>query len=375
MEGAEVVAGFLACLFVYIGAMNERRRRLEEDFDRAERILLQCARRTAPIVWTHKRSDEWWKVVVPTFSDEQWVQNFRMSKETFAYLCQRVQPALEKQDTNYRLCVPLQQRVAIAVWKLATNADYRSVAQLFGVSRSTACKCLKAFCSAVEDILWPEVIQFPNADTLHEMANYFENKWGLPQCVGTIDGSHIPILVPQEYHTEYYNRKGWYSIVLQAVVDGKGLIWILFAGLPGSLHDATVLRRSGLWNMPDRMCTGRHHVIESHDMGYYILGDAAYPQMSWLMKPFMDNGHLTAEQTNYNLKLSKARVVVENAFGRLKGRWRCLLKRKDCSLETVKSMVVTCCVLHNLCESHREDFREEWADHIHLNQPDAPPLD
>ncbi len=31
-----------------------------------------------------------WKVVVPTFSEEQWVKNFHMSKETFLYLCQRV---------------------------------------------------------------------------------------------------------------------------------------------------------------------------------------------------------------------------------------------------------------------------------------------
>ena len=40
MEGAEVVAGFLACIFIYIAveAMIERRRRLEEDFDRAERV-------------------------------------------------------------------------------------------------------------------------------------------------------------------------------------------------------------------------------------------------------------------------------------------------------------------------------------------------
>ncbi len=278
-------------------------------------IFLQNARRTAPIVWTHKRSDEWWKVVVPTFSEEQWLKNFRMSKETFLYLCQRVQPAMEKQDTNYRLCVPLQQRVAIAVWKLATNVDYRSVAHLFGVSRATACKCLKAFCSAMEDILWPEVMQFPNADTLQEMANYFENRWGLLQCVGALDGSHIPILAPQEYHTEYYNRKGWYSVVLQAVVDGKGLFWNVFAGLPGSMHDARVLRRSGLWNMADRIFAGRHSIIEGHDMGYYIMGDAAYLQMSWLMKPFVDNGRLSNEQTNFNVKHSRVRVVVENAFG------------------------------------------------------------
>lgn len=53
-------------------------------------------------------------------------------------------------------------------------------------------------------------------------------------------------------------------------------------------------------------------------------------------------------------------MVVENAFGRLKGRWRCLIKRNDSDVELVKSMVVTCCALHNLCESHGEDYQDEW---------------
>lgn len=35
-------------------------------------------------------------------------------------------------------------------------------------------------------------------------------------------------------------------------------------------------------------------------MGYYVLGDSAYPLQSWLLKPFPDNGQLTAEQHTYN---------------------------------------------------------------------------
>ncbi len=125
--------------------------------------------------------------------------------------------------------MPLQKRVAVAVWKLATNAEYRSVAHLFGVGISTACDCVKDFCSSVETILLPEVIQMPNAEKLKELSLYFEQRWGVTPMCGAIDGSHIPILAPQEYHTEYFNRKGWYSIVLQAVVDGKGLFWNVFA--------------------------------------------------------------------------------------------------------------------------------------------------
>ena len=97
--------------------------------------------------------------------------------------------------------------------------------------------------------------------------------------------------------------------------------------------------------------------IGGQDVGYYIIGDAAYPLTSWLIKPFPDNGALTHQQETLNLKTSKARVVV-CAFGRLKGRWRCLQKCNDCSLERV---VLRCCVLHNLCESHSEEYREEWS--------------
>lgn len=43
-----------------------------------------------------------------------------------------------------------------------------------------------------------------------------------PQCVGAIDGCHLPIIGPDEFAADYYNRKGWHSIILQAVVDFRG---------------------------------------------------------------------------------------------------------------------------------------------------------
>lgn len=78
----------------------------------------------------------------------------------------------------------------------------------------------------------------PNAEKMKELSLYFEQRRGLPQCVEAIDGSHIPIVAPQEYHTEYFNRKGWYSIVFQAVVDGKVVYFGIF--LPGYLAVCTM---------------------------------------------------------------------------------------------------------------------------------------
>lgn len=298
--------------------------------------------------------------MVPNFTDEQWSQNFRMSEDTFLYLCHRLQTAMEKRDTNFRLCVPIKKRVAIALWKLTTNSELRLVSHLFGVGVTTVWRCVREFCTAVNEELLPELIPFPNDDKLMEMAMNFEQRYGLPQCVGVIAGSHIPN-VPTEYHAEYFNHMGWHSIILQGVVDGNGLFWHVFAGSPGSMHEATVLHVSGLWDLIGQGLFPNHtKKISSHDVGYYLLGNAAFPLHSWLMKPFFDTGQLTAEQRTYNQKIHRAISVAEKAFGRLKGRWRCLLKRNDSHIDLVKTMVLTCCVLHNLCESHGEHYSEEW---------------
>uniref|UniRef100_A0A0E9WQU1 DDE Tnp4 domain-containing protein n=1 Tax=Anguilla anguilla TaxID=7936 RepID=A0A0E9WQU1_ANGAN len=172
---------------------------------------------------------------------------------------------------------------------------------------------------------------------------------------------HTSPFLDQRNTTQYFNRKGWHPA---GCCGWKGLFWNLFVG--------AVLCLSGLWGLVDLglLLPDETKNICGHDVGYYILADAAYPLKSWLMKPFTDNGRLTPQQLVYNHKTGRARVVVENTFGRLKGRWRCLLKRNDCNIHKVKSMAIACCVLHNLCEMNGDEYREEWGATA-LNQPDG----
>ena len=62
---------------------------------------------------------------------------------------------------------------------------------------------------------------FPRGDQLDSVVDGFRTKWGVSQCVGAIDGCHIPIAAPVLNHTDYYNRKGWYLMILQGVVDAN----------------------------------------------------------------------------------------------------------------------------------------------------------
>uniref|UniRef100_A0A3B3R9Y3 DDE Tnp4 domain-containing protein n=1 Tax=Paramormyrops kingsleyae TaxID=1676925 RepID=A0A3B3R9Y3_9TELE len=252
--------------------------------------------------------------------------------------------------------------LAIALWKLATNTELRLVPHLFGVGISTVWKCTHEFCRAANKVLLPELMPFPNIHKLAEMATFFEQRFRLPQCISAIDGKHIHIISPTDYHTEYFNWKGWHSIVLQGVVDGRGLFWHVSAGYPGSMHDARVLHVSELWDRVEQglLFPNQTKNIAGQDVGFYVLGDAANPLQNWLLKPFPDTGSVTAEQRTHNFKISRTRCVVEKAFGRLKGRWRCLLKRNDCHVHFVKSMVLCCCILHNLCEMHGERYIDEW---------------
>ena len=73
------------------------------------------------------------------------------------------------------------------------------------------------------------------------------------------------------------------------------------------------------------------------------------------MKPYSQSGPLTQKY-----QLSRARIVTEIAFGRLKGRWRCLLKRNDTAQKYLIQQVVACCALHNICEVHMDGFDESW---------------
>ena len=270
-----------------------------------------------------------------------------------------------------RKAITVDRRVAVTVWTLATPCGYRIIGHLFGISRSSMCKIVHETCEAICNVLLQEYIRFPKSDELETTIRRFEQKWGVPQCVGAIDGSHIPVCAPANMHTNYYNRKGWYSMLVQAVVDPDYLFTDLNIGWPGSVHDARVFCHSQLYEQAqsgDILSSTHSKTICGVSVPPYLIGDAAYPLKTRLMKPFPDRG-LSDDRKRYNYRMSRARMVVENAFGRLKGRWRRLLKRNDMSLERVPTVIAACCILHNICEVFKENYDERWTTEDDENRP------
>lgn len=219
--------------------------------------------------------------------------------------------------------VPVDKQIAVTIWHLATNIEYRTIAALFGIGISTVCTIVCNTTRAITQHLLPQYVQMPSRGRLREILQEFETLWGFPQVVAALDGTHIPILKPTECPSDYYNRKGFYSILIQGVVDSQGCFIDVNIGWPGKVHDARVLANSTFYHKATsgNLFPDWKRVINGVEVPLLVLGDPAYPLLPWLMKPFTDNGHLTAAERHYNYRQSRTRMVVENAFGCLKGRW------------------------------------------------------
>ncbi|KAJ8018434.1 Protein ANTAGONIST OF LIKE HETEROCHROMATIN PROTEIN 1 [Holothuria leucospilota] len=315
-------------------------------------------------VWVIQRTNAVWDEMILTLTNERWRHHFRINKDTFQFVCDSLRPILQRNRTRFRRPITVEKRVAIALWRMATNVEFRTLSTLFGVGRSTACKITHEVASALRTVFEQEYLQFPEGDALMDIVHGFETRWGFPQVAGAIDGSHIPILAPVDFPNDYYNRKGHHSIVLQAVVDYRYRFTDVFIGWPGSVHDARILSNSDIFmrGQEGTLFPERNRNINGVEVPIMLLGDAAYPLLPWLMKGFSDAGQLTREQQEFNYRLSRARMVVECAFGRLKARWRCLLKRNDSDISKIPTLVFACCILHNICEEMGDPINPVWLE-------------
>lgn len=179
--------------------------------------------------------------------EAEFIANFRLSRSAFQKLCQEIGPRIEKEETFAKNTISVERRTALTLYYLGQGVSYRAVANQFGVALPTVCCIVHETTKAIVDLMTPQYIKFPETDVdIAATMKTFETK-PLPNCVGAIDGSHIKVIRPNECATDYYNRKGYYSILVQSICDGNGKFLSVSCGHPGSIHDARMMRRSGFY--------------------------------------------------------------------------------------------------------------------------------
>lgn len=211
-------------------------------------------------------------------------------------------------------------------------------------------------CKAIIDTYKHEVLKCPKTpEEWKTVAEVFTKKWNYHNCGGALDGKHVPIKNPKKGGSLYYNYKKFHSIILMAVADAKYKFLYVDVGAEGGAGDG------GTW-----IKCNLHHAIEQNRVGFpedstlpnddtpipfHIIADDAFALKTTLMKPYSHTSQVHHEKI-YSYRLSRARRVVENAFGILQMRLRFFGTTIQQEPKVVKLLTMCGCVLHNLILDH-----------------------
>lgn len=225
-----------------------------------------------------------------------------------------------------------------------------SLAFHFRVGVSTVHCIVVETCKVMWEVLQPLVMPVPTGEMWKKTAEEFWTRWNFPLCIGAIDGKHCRIKKPNNSGSKYFNYKGYFSIVLLAVVDASCKFMIVDVGSCGGNSDGGIFERSlfGQKLTNDTLNVPQMGVLPGTDktVPFVFIADDAFPLRHNIMKPFCHRD-VTYVKEIYNYRLSRARGVVEMAFGQLAQMWRILLHQMEVQPEVATDIVKALTVLHN----------------------------
>ncbi|XP_065837891.1 uncharacterized protein [Oscarella lobularis] len=285
------------------------------------------------------------------FDHESFYKYFRMTPSRFDHLLSLIGPCITKESTTFRNSVSPGERLAITLRYLATGDSMQTIAFSYRVGHSTVCNIIKHTCTAIWNTLRPLYIRTPTTySDWKEISREFNQYWNFPHCIGSIDGKHVVIQAPNGAGSLYYNYKHTHSIVLLAVCDAKYCFTLLNIGDYGSHSDGGVLRNSSFGRAleSNQLSIPQPEHIQDcpQPLPYVFLGDAAFPLRENILRPYPGK-YLPEPKKIFNYRLSRARRVVENAFGIMASRFRIFRRTIIASPEKASLITQATCTLHN----------------------------
>lgn len=295
--------------------------------------------------------------IIDNYSSSEFRTNMRLRRSTVEFLIEKYSATIAKStNPGGRARVSPRTKVYLYIWYIGHTVTFRNLSRLFGISNSTAWHIVNAL-SAWIISSGHIFIKWPQGAAATEVEQKFKDKNGIPGIIGVIGCTNIQIKAPNNNKENYFNRAHTYSLVLQAVVDPKERFTDLSCGEPGSMQPSKVLRRSNLF------IKAQLEGQELFPKDYFLLGDSTYPSTSWLVSQFKDSNKLTKSQRLFNKLHSSTHLVAVNAFSLLKARFRRLQHfSEQMNLCFMVNIIVSACVLHNICIDLDDIIIEDYKD-------------
>lgn len=232
----------------------------------------------------------------------------------------------------------------------STGMSFRNMAFSFRMGKTTVSNII----SEISEYLWESLYRIhmpiPTQKDFQQIAKDFYEIWNFPNCVGALDGKHIRMRCPSNSGSMFFNYKGFFSIVLQALVDANYKFINIDVGGYGKQSDGGTFKASDLYK---KLINGTLNLPEDSPlpgsdlfMPFVIIADEAYPLMKNLLKPY-SRQDLNADRECFNKRLSRARRTVECAFGIIRAKWQILDKPILTKVELADKIIKAICVLHN----------------------------
>ncbi|XP_071503284.1 putative nuclease HARBI1 [Diadema antillarum] len=180
---------------------------------------------------------------------DQNLLRLRMPPAMFDEVVQRLTPRLTEQDTNYRASLEPGLKVAITLRHLASGNTYRNMQYAWRVPHNTISVVVRRVVKAIIEEYTDELLFCPTTEQgWRDLADqwYQRYQWYFPHAVGAIDGKHVACKAPLNSGSEYYNYKGFYSVILFAMVDADNKFTYIDVSGNGSSSDAQIYNESDL---------------------------------------------------------------------------------------------------------------------------------
>jgi DDE superfamily endonuclease len=279
------------------------------------------------------------------FSDAKFTWLYRLSKQDFSSFVAKLHPTLARmltrpEGSSVSVSVPIV--VAITLRYLAGD-QILDIEWPCGVADSAAYRVVDETLAAInyhlDNIIFPVTEEECTAG-----ADGFQSLRGCPWygVITALDGIAVAIRCPRLSSCpdpqKYYNRKGFYALSIQACTSANYKIIYVSAKHAGSTQDSTAF-----------MSTPLHAVLDRSEadggLPYWapVAADNAYGNGSACgraLTPFPSA--LSSRQEAFNYYLSSLRILIEQVFGVIVGRWGILWSPMRCTLKKATRVVVVC---------------------------------
>ena len=129
---------------------------------------------------------------------------------------------------------------------LATGDSFWTLHTRFRRGAATIASIVYEVCDSIYQVLQPIYMSPPSEEDWKQIEHRFNTKWNFPNCLGALDRKHIMMRAPPNSNSLFYNYKGFFSIVLMALVDVDYRFIFIDVGNYESNGDSGIFKNSAL---------------------------------------------------------------------------------------------------------------------------------